>query len=238
MMSGFEEAGAGIADLIAEYGSEEAAAAAIAAAAAEGGAAAGTAAAGLTAADLAAMSSVGGGAELGGMAATDTGLLGSGTFGSSYGVDALDKAGASHAAEGYFGSGSTPYGAGSTVTDSMTAQPGQGPGMYEDLKYKALNALNKTGGAYNKLPGPVQGMLASSAMKGLLGPGEASPMAPPNRPPAQGMPPPQSAPTYNAQPYQAQSFGSSYGGQPQGLLGMSPEQIAMLKKMLAGGSYA
>lgn len=192
----------------------EAYAAAAAAAAAEGvgtAGAAGAAAGGLSAADLAAMSSVGGGSELGGLGATDSGLL-----------------------------ASMPYGAGNTVTDSLVSQPGQGPGLYDELKYKAANALNKAGGQYNKLPGPAQALL----MKGLLGSGESphpvSAMQP--RPGSGATPPVQ--PTYQSQPYQPKSFGSSYGtdqSQPfmPGDNNISPEMLAYIKKMLQmqrGGS--
>lgn len=235
-MSGYEEAAA----LIAEYAAEEEAAAAAAAALAAGGTAAGAATTGgLTAAELAAMSSVGGGAEVGGLLGASEAAAPA-TFGSIYGAGA--------------------YGAGDTVTNSLLANsaypaaleegPGaaaaQGSGLgansfatpYDELKYKAIGALNKAGGAYNKLPGPVQGMLAGQTLSAMM--------------PKQGQPPPQmgmrpqpqgpaqpSTPTYNQQPYQAQSFGSQYG-KTNSILGgqqITPELLALLKK-LQGAGYA
>lgn len=247
-MSGIEEVVALVGEAGAEYAAEEAAAAAAAEAVAGYGAAAAggaVAAGGLTAAELAAMSSVGGGAELGTLAAygEGSGLLGSaatgaGTYGSAYGAG-------NTVTDSLLGSefASTPYGAGETVTDSLVSQPGQGPGMYEELKYKAANALNKAGGMYSKLPGPAQSLLTGQALSGAMPKqNQGAPMMAQRPQQAQG-PMPASTPAYNQAPYQAQSFGSHYDAPSQGLLGggqqLPPEVIEYLKKlkMQQGGGY-
>lgn len=224
---------------------EEAAALAAAEAAAAAGttAAGGAAASGLTAAELAAMasaSSVGGGSELGSLGADAAlgsgGLLGSGASEfAPAGAQAVgnwaSEFGPQASQNGLLGSGSSlPYGAGDTVTNGIASQPGQGPGMYEDLKYKAINALNETGGQYNKLPGPVQGMIASQAMKGLFGTGQQPHPVSAQMPQHAMAPMAPIAPTYQQQPYQAQSFGSSYGGGMGGQQ-MTPQLLALLQKL-------
>ena len=130
---------------------------------------------------------------------------------------------------------SLPYGAGDTM--SIAAQPGQGPGQFEALKAEAVNALNKTGGAWNKLPAPAQSMLMSSMMGGQGG-GQRQSMQPARMPQGGAMPTPPVAPTYNQQAPQAQSFGSRYGGPPPqqgGMQGITPEMLEMLKKLQMQG---
>lgn len=248
MMSGYEEGAYVTAEMVAEYyaaidAAAGAAGAAEGAGALSGAGAAAAAGAGLTATQMAALEA----ASAEGLAGSgELGLLGTGAGGAGGSggtasgasiVDALDKAGAANAAEGYFGGNS----AGGLLSDpsSVLASDGTGNAFtspYEQMKYKGLNALNKVGGAYNKLPAPVQGLLASSLM-----PKPEPQMQAAQRPaPHPQSAPPPSTPTYGGQGYQAHGFGSQYGQGQEGLLGMSPEQIAMLKRLLAqqGGSYA
>lgn len=178
------------------------------------------------------------------------GLLGNGS-----GVDALDAAGqASKAADFGLQSQFGGYGAGNTVTDSLVAAPesyanngllsdpssvlaSDGSGnafasQYDAMKYKAMNALGKVGGAYNKLPAPVQGLLVSQA---IPKPSAPPPQAQRPAPHPQSAPPPLQ-PTYNAQPFQAQNTASKYGAEAstEGLLAnLTPQQIEMLKRMMA-----
>jgi hypothetical protein len=101
--------------------------------------------------------------------------------------------------------------------------------QWESLKTKGINALNKVGGAVNKLPAPVQGVLMSS----LLGSPQQQTPPPAQMPPRQAQAAPPVQPAYQA----PQSFGSSYGSPGGGLLGqhLTPQEIEMLKRMRMQG---
>lgn len=223
-MSGYEEA-AYLAELAAEaaatYGTEaEGASAALAAyGGTAAGAAAGAGAAGLTAAELAAYEQ-----------AAQAGLSGAGEL--SLGGGLLGSGGT--ASDAALAGAMTPYGSEGTYSLAEGLyDPTMGPhvseaSQYEMMKAKALGALNKVGGQFNKLPAPAQGLLAATLVPkpSVQQPTGAAPRPMPQQPPP-------SAPVYNQAPQRAQNFASSYGG---GLLGdISPEELMKLKRLLARG---
>lgn len=200
-----------------------------------------------------------------GAGAAAGGLFGSGALsgaaGASGGLTAADTALASQFAEGaggLYGAAaegapsagmiSSAYGPaaelmGPQISESMLG-PGGGAeglgangegGMLDELKAKGIKALNKVGGAYNKLPGPVQSMVASQ----LMPHGQQAPVSAAPAPHGQPMPAMPSQPTSQMQPYAAKPFGSSYGPS-QDDAGISPQLLALLKKLKAqqGGLYA
>lgn len=258
-MSGVEEVA--LADAIASISAEEAATAA-SYAAAEAAAGYGTAAAvggaaagGLTAAELAALEAASAEGLLGTGELALGGEAGGGLLSGSGGTlseaslaDALDKAsleamgnGLGQESSAYGAAANSaeyqPYGAGDTVTNSLTPQPGQGPGMYQELQYKAMNALNKAGGAFNKLPAPVQGLLVSSAIPKPQAPQQhASSYRPPQQQQfAQPLKPTVQPASYQAQPFATSSYG---GGGHTSVLGgehIDPKMLEMLKRLQAQG---
>lgn len=232
-MSGIEEAA--LAEAIAAIAAEEATTvAAYGGADAALGAGAG-AAAGYGAADAAAAYGAGGAAEAGsGLTAADYAALQGGGYGAgAYGAGDTVTNGLL-GSENY----SMGYGAGNTVNDSLVNTETQN--MLGNLKNEAANAYNKVGGAVNKLPKPVQGLVMSSLLGQQAqpsGPATARPNAMPG-PQAQATP---STPAYSQQAPQNQTsllgtFGSSYGPKSSGGLlgGMSPEEIEMLKRRRRG----
>lgn len=253
-------ADAGVSETVAAWEAWEAAAAAAEAASAAGAGTgllgAGTAAevgSGLTAADYAVLADMqgfgaGGAAGAGsGLGAADYAALeqgagggagyGSGLTSGDYGI--LERGAGGGAAGGGWGAGDVnpayqtdAYGPGGAAErGSMAPSDYDKIDKWQMLKYKAANALNKTGGQYNKLPGPLQGMLA----KGLFGTGEqAHPVS--AAMPRQAMPYQAVAPTYQSSPYQPRTFGSEYGQHAYSAAGgqqMTPELVALLKRLQA-----
>jgi len=212
------------------YGGMEAGAGTAAGAAGAGAAGAGAAGAGALSSDLAGYGAMyGAGAEGG----TSAGLLNAGAYGAG-GATALtpEEIAMIQAMDG------GQYAGAQSLLDAGASEPvaSQNLGKVSDFeKYKTYmqNGFKQAGKAYSKLPQPVQGMMTSQAMQGLLGPpqqGQQTNIRPPSMGggPGQG---PQNANPYGRQQQmpQATPYAPSLVG------GEDSEEMKRRKMMMMRG---